>query len=158
MNIRIKKTLHIITFSLEAIVGAIIFLAICGAVIGVVLDVTEIDFLAQGNLMVFLQRLIEIVIGIEFLRLLFSHTLDATVELIIIAVVRQVIVEHVPPTEVFISVLSLAILFVIRKYLFIKKMDIMPKNDSSYATSDNKVCEKDNVEILEQGDEPEIVM
>lgn len=143
MNTRYKKILHIITFSLEAIVGAIIFLAICGAVIGVILDVTKIDFLAQGNLMVFLQRLIEIVIGIEFLRLLFSHTLDATVELIIIAVVRQVIVEHVPPTEVFISVLSLAILFVIRKYLFIKKVDATHKTKNRLMTNNDALKQDD---------------
>ncbi len=123
MNTKLPKMLNIVTFVLECAVGAIIIVVISVTLFGVVIDIPSGDLLSDGSLMVFLQKLIGIVIGIEFLRLLFLHTLDATVELIIIAIVRQLLVEHVAPVEVLLLVLSLAVLFVIRKFLFVKKID-----------------------------------
>ena len=43
--------------------------------------------------------------------------------LIIIGIERQMIVEHTSPIENLIAVLSIGILFVIRKYLYISRLD-----------------------------------
>ncbi len=130
MSTKLSKILHWVTLFLESVAGILITIAICCALIGIVIDMPSSDLLSDGSLNIFLQKIIGIVIGIEFLRLLFLHTLDATIELIIIAIVRQLLVEHVAPLEVLLLVLSIAILFLIRKYLFIKKNDKATKADA----------------------------
>ncbi len=141
MNTKLSKILNIVTTTLECVVGTLIAIAICFSLVGIIMDIPSGSLLSDGSLLLFLQQLIGIVIGIEFLRLMFLHTLDATVELIIIAIVRQLLVEHVSPFEVLILVLSLAILFVIRKFLFIKKIDglhILKKTEPTENAEDSK--------------------
>ena len=41
----------------------------------------------------------------------------------LLAIARQMIVEHTSPIENLIAVLSIGILFVIRKYLYISRLD-----------------------------------
>ena len=58
-----------------------------------------------------------IIIGIELIKMITSHTIDSVVDVMLLAIARQMIVEHTSPIENLIAVLSIGILFVIRKCL-----------------------------------------
>lgn len=71
----------------------------------------------------FLGIAFNILIGIEFLKMIFKSNLGTVVEVLLFAIARQLIVEHTTVFENCIGIISIAILFVIRKYLFIPELD-----------------------------------
>jgi uncharacterized membrane protein (DUF373 family) len=91
--------------------------------------------LSNGIIELFLSPLVEdafqnflgiafnILIGIEFLKMIFKSNLSTVVEVLLFAIARQLIVEHTTVLENFMGVLSIAILFIVRKYLFIPELD-----------------------------------
>jgi uncharacterized membrane protein (DUF373 family) len=70
------------------------------------------------NLSDFTNRAFDLVIGIEFIKMLCKHSPTIVVEVLLFAVARQMIVEHMSPVQNLVSILCIAILFAIRRYLF----------------------------------------
>ena len=60
-----------------------------------------------------------IIIGIELIKMITSYTIDSVVDVMLLAIARQMIVEHTSPIENLIAVLSIGI----RKYLYISRLD-----------------------------------
>ena len=67
----------------------------------------------------YLKYLYDILIAIELVKLLCRHELKSMVEVLMFAVSRQVIIDHLSVWENLIAVLSIASLFAVRKFLFI---------------------------------------
>ena len=80
------------------------------------------DFNSE-SLITFLQYAINIVIAIEMIHVICKPSLDSVVEVLIIAVTRELIIKHFSMYETLIGILAIAVLFLIRKYLFIKSID-----------------------------------
>lgn len=120
------KTQHrLYNFShiLEIVVGSLAIIPIMLSILSLAISIpTSVSF-ESGTLLVFLQHTIEIIIGIEFIKLIFVHTLDATIEVIIMTIVRQIIIEHASSLDTLALVLAISILFLVRKYLFVSKLD-----------------------------------
>ena len=64
-----------------------------------------------------------IIIGIELIKMITSYTIDSVVDVMLLAIARQMVVEHTTPLENLLAVLSVGVLFVIRKYLYISHLD-----------------------------------
>ena len=69
----------------------------------------------------YLHNILTIVVGLEFVRLLINLTPANTLEVLIVAIARQVIVDHSDPVSNIVCVLCIGGLFAIRKYLISKK-------------------------------------
>ncbi len=54
-----------------------------------------------------------IIIGIRLIKMIANYTIDSVVDVMLLAIARQMIVEHTSPIENLIAVLSIGILFVI---------------------------------------------
>lgn len=67
----------------------------------------------------FLQRALDIVIGIEFIKMLAKHSPGSALEVLLYAIARHMIVGHESAVENFISVASIALIFFVRKFLFV---------------------------------------
>ena len=88
----------------------------------------------QKNLKKFqiLHNILTIVVGLEFVRMLINLTPANTIEVLIVAIARQVIVNHNDPLANIACVLCIGGLFAIRKYLISKsdfKREISPEDD-----------------------------
>ena len=70
---------------------------------------------------IYLQNVLTIVVGLEFVRMLINLTPANTLEVLIVAIARQVIVDHGSPVNNIVCVLCIAGLFAIRKFLVSKK-------------------------------------
>ena len=70
----------------------------------------------------FLHKTLTIVVGLEFVRMLVDMTPANTIEVLIVAISRQVIVNHDNPVSNLISVVCIAGLFATRRYLIPKKI------------------------------------
>ena len=55
--------------------------------------------------------------------MLCHQTLDTIVEILLMAVTRELIIEHMSPHEMFFGILAVGVLFAIRKFLYISQLD-----------------------------------
>ena len=69
----------------------------------------------------YLHNILTIVVGLEFVRMLINLTPANTLEVLIVAIARQIIVDHSSPVSNVVCVLCIAGLFAIRKFLISKK-------------------------------------
>lgn len=85
----------------------------------------------------YLHNILTIVVGLEFVRMLISLTPQNTIEALIVAIARQVIVAHSGPVSNIVCVVCIGGLFAIRKYLVPKK-DLKRSSPSLRATNSRK--------------------
>lgn len=105
---------------LELIISCFLIAAICilsVKMLGSIGGLTASEF-GDDSLSVFLSSCFNIIIAIELVKMLAKHSLGTVVEVLVFATARQMVVEHLAPLETLISILALAMLFAIRKYLF----------------------------------------
>lgn len=74
-----------------------------------------------------LESCFNLIIGVELIRMMYRHTPDTVFEVLLFAIARQIIVDHSSPTASLLGVLSIAVLFATRKFLFIN-FDISDKS------------------------------
>ena len=72
-------------------------------------------------LMLYLHNILTIVVGLEFVRMLIDMTPANTLEVLIVAIARQVILTHNDPLSNLASVICIAGLFATRRFLVAKK-------------------------------------
>ena len=112
MEHRIRKVLHI----LELVIASVTIVVL---VIGLAINVWKVaeDPTSFTNTMEFLHTVLNIVVGLEFVRMLIDMTPANTLEVLIMATARQIIMNHDSTTTLLIGIICIAILFAVRRYL-----------------------------------------
>lgn len=72
----------------------------------------------------FLRNAFNVVIGVEFVKMLAKHSAGSAIEVLLFAIARQMVVEHTTPIENLVSILAILLIFVIRKFLFVSAFDL----------------------------------
>lgn len=85
------------------------------------LEITAEQFTA------FLGDALTLLIGVEFVKMLAKHTAENLLEVLMFAIARQMVVEHLNMTETLIGVVAIAVIFSIRKFLLLKTSDSAEK-------------------------------
>ena len=67
----------------------------------------------------FLERALDIVIGIEFIKMLAKHSPGSSLEVLLYAIARHMVVGHESALENLLSVSAIALIFVVRKFFFV---------------------------------------
>ncbi len=67
----------------------------------------------------FLERALDIVIGIEFIKMLAKHSPGSVLEVLLYAIARHMIVGHEDAVQNLVSVGAIALIFIIRKFFFV---------------------------------------
>ena len=67
----------------------------------------------------FLERALDIVIGIEFIKMLAKHSPGSSLEVLLYAIARHMVVGHESATENLLSVAAIALIFIVRKFFFV---------------------------------------
>lgn len=67
----------------------------------------------------FLERALDIVIGVEFIKMLAKHSPGSVLEVLLYAIARHMIVGHEDAVQNLVSVVAIALIFIIRKYFFV---------------------------------------
>lgn len=65
----------------------------------------------------FMETILTLVVGIEFVRMLILHTPQSVIEVLLYAVARQIVISHDSALDNLVGVLAIATIFVIQKYL-----------------------------------------
>lgn len=67
----------------------------------------------------FLQRALDIVIGIEFIKMLAKHSPGSSLEVLLYAIARHMVVGHESAMENLLSVSAIALIFIVRRFFFV---------------------------------------
>ena len=112
----IQKVLHFLEVAI-----AILTLVVLVGMIGVEVYrmFTVADYFATLDR--FLNNILTIVVGLEFVRMLIDMTPANTLEVLIVAIARQVILSHGDPLSNLACVVCIAGLFATRRFLIPKK-------------------------------------
>lgn len=106
---------------IEIAISIIVLIAIVIAGIQVVREVFSLagDPKAHEGFTVFLGHAFNLIIGVEFIKMLAKHTPGSAIEVLLFAIARQMVVEHTSPLENLIGIVTIALIFAIRKFLFV---------------------------------------
>lgn len=112
----IHKILHILEFVI-AILTLIVLIGMLG--LEIYRMFTQTDYFS--SLDNFLHNILSIVVGLEFVRMLVDMTPANTLEVLIVAISRHVILSHDDPVSNVACVLCIAGLFATRRFLIPRK-------------------------------------
>ena len=128
MKYNVQHVIYRLTILFEIVLAFILLAAIGISIIGVVAN-TNIsalfnDALTEASAMHrYLSIVSTIVLCVEFVNMLCTHTVDSVVEVVLMAIARQIIVAHPAAFETLLMVLAIVLLFAVRKYLFVDAID-----------------------------------
>lgn len=117
------KILHILEFIIAVLTLIVLVGMLALEIYKLYLDVnvmlTTPDYFI--SLDTYLHNVLTIVVGLEFVRMLIDMTPANTIEVLIVAISRQVILSHDDPLSNVASILCIAGLFATRRFLIPKK-------------------------------------
>lgn len=136
---------------IETIISAVVLLAIVVAGVRVAAQLTGLVLAPDLNdsFQLFLSNAFNIVIGIEFVKMLAKHSPGSAIEVLLFAIARQMVVEHTKPMENLVSILAILLIFVIRKYLFVPAFGAHLPGEDAFSPSSllNPKEEKDVTQL-----------
>ena len=117
------KVLHILEFVIAMLTLIVLVGVLCVEIYKMVLDVNKMFTTPEYfiTLDTYLNSILTIVVGLEFVRMLIDMTPANTIEVLIVAISRQVILTHNSPLSNIASILCIAGLFATRRFLISKK-------------------------------------
>ena len=119
MNKKINKVFYVSLHILEHIIATLTMIVLVGMLCLEVYRMFTIDgYFSVAD--TYLQNILTIVVGLEFVRMLINLTPANTLEVLIVAIARQVIVNHDSAINNIVCVLCIGGLFAIRKFLISK--------------------------------------
>ncbi len=120
MKHKVSKFFHSILHLLEYIIATLtIVVLVCFLGLEIYKMFTVGGYF--GSVGTYLQNILTIVIGFEFVRMLINLTPANVLEVLIVAIARQIIISHDSPLVNISCVLCIAGLFAIRKFLISEK-------------------------------------
>ena len=116
---RLKVTVHIICEVLEMIAAARMLVGILFSTCSLIrnVDLFRELLLDTSSFRGYMDQIFMLVIGIEFLVMLCKPNSENVIEVLIFLVARHMIVGETTPYQDFVSVVSVALLCVVRRYL-----------------------------------------
>ena len=134
-----KKTatwIHKVLHTLEVIIALITLVVLVGMMGMEIYRMFTVDgYFATIN--TYLHNILTLVVGLEFVRMLLDMTPANTLEVLIVAIARQVILAHDNPWSNVASVLCIAGLFAIRRFL-------IPKNEMGLELSEVEILPEES--------------
>lgn len=129
---QIGRGLRILTEFLEILLALVILVGILVRFIELPAQFSALFSTERGHFKEFLDFIIDSVIGVELVHLLCQPNLDSVVEILIVALTREVIMIESNPTGTLIYVIALGLVFVIRRFMFVDKLD---RHDRDFSLS-----------------------
>ena len=130
VNHNIRKHFNGVIYNIsrytEIVLSIVILVVITLAGIRLIMEVagTSVSAMDTEFFTSFLSQALSLVVGVEFVKMLCQHSAQTVVEVLMFATARQMVVEHLGTSETLLGVISIAILFGIRKYLMTDNDDM----------------------------------
>ena len=117
----LNAALHKLTVLLEFIISFVLAAGIIILLVQLILSMPNVpDLNIYPNYEDLVETCFNLIIGVELIRMLYQHKPSTVIEELLFAIARQVIMAHNNPVSSLIGVISIALLFATRKFLFIE--------------------------------------
>lgn len=137
--------MELVTEVLEIAVAIIVLVGFVMSVIPLVQDMPGLlDNSNNYSFHVFLEHAFNLVIGIEFIRMLIKHTPGSTLGVLLFAIARHMVLDGSSGLELLMGVGSIAGIFAIRKYLYVHSFE-SSKDESMFTWFREQDQTKDKV-------------
>ena len=138
MHKKVEAVFRKILHWLEDIIAAITLIVMVAMIFQEIYHMFTVDTYFS-SLYTFLHSFLNILVGLEFVRMLIDLTPGNTIEVLIVALARQVIISHEDPVSNVCCVLCIAGLFATRRFLIRKsEMNVeMSEVEPEQVTIDN---------------------
>ena len=143
---KIKKGIHRICEVLELLAAGLVLIGILFSAFSLLRQGQTFQQLLQdtSGFIHYLEQVLMLVIGIEFLQMLCRPNADNVMEILIFLVARHMIVGTTTTFEDFVSLISVTLLFVLRRYLHnlkIKEDKASDETQYCYVVNDYKAAD-----------------
>ena len=130
MRKKLQDKMFEISYLIELFISLLVGIAVVILSVRVVIDLFSFSFYQQGidSLVLILDKAITLAIGAELIKMLCKHTPETVIEVLAFALARQLIVGHASPIENIITVVAIAVLFIIRRFL-LNRQDMLETPD-----------------------------
>lgn len=116
MHKKFERIIHKILHILESVIAVLTLLVLIFTLgLEIYRMFTEVGYFSSVEN--YLQNILMLVVGLEFVRMLVDLTPANTLEVLIVAISRQVIITHNSPVTILVCVLCIAGLFSTRRFL-----------------------------------------
>ena len=138
MRKKLQDKMFEISYIIELFISLLVGVSVIMLTAKTVIDMFNLSFLKDGMdfLVVILDKAITLAIGAELIKMLCKHTPETIIEVLAFALARQLIVGHAAALENMITVLAIAILFAVRKFL-LNRYDMVETPDGLVEISDS---------------------
>lgn len=130
MKRKLNEIIYTISRYTEIVLSAVMLLVIITLIVPMIYNFVSIPLLdiTPEQFTQFLGNALTLLIGVEFVKMLAKHTAENLLEVLMFAIARQMVVEHLNMTETLIGVIAIAIIFAVRKYLLLKNSNEKEKS------------------------------
>lgn len=114
----LQDLVHEITYYIELVIAVALSIIVMVMMIKFTFMAVNV-YVNGGEIEIgdFLEKMMSLAVGLEFVKMLCKHTPSTVVEVLLFATARQMVVEHTATWETLIGVVAIAGLFATRKYL-----------------------------------------
>jgi len=143
----VQALLYEISFYLELVAAFVVIVLIVAQIAGLLINMYQNaeSLTVSDEFTNFLGKCLNIVIGIEFLKMLCRHNMDAVIEVLLFTLARHLIVKQFDIFEGLICVIAISLLFVVRRFLFVPHIDNVSEEFEDKAKEKCAEAEKEYV-------------
>ncbi|MBR5527406.1 MAG: hypothetical protein IKV97_00265 [Clostridia bacterium] len=141
MRKKLQDKMFEASYIFELIVSLIVGIAIFIFALRMIADLASFSvfFEGTGALTGVLDNAIVLAIGAELIKMMCKHTPETVIEVIAFALARQLIVGHAKPLENLITVIAIAALFAVRRFL-LNRHDMVETPDGLVEVESDEKC------------------
>ena len=115
---RAPKIINVVSKTMESVIAVVLMVVIAYLFIDMVCGYSKQAIAGEGFVFYeFLLRAIDLVIGIEFAKMLYRQTPDTVIDVLMFATARQAVLDHTRIMENLLAVIAISILFILRMYV-----------------------------------------
>ena len=114
---KLQKVLHVITAVIETLVAVVLIAGIVFALFDVPSLLSGIPGNAKEGLRDLVAYMATIIIVVEFIHVIVSQNLNSVIEIIMLAITRELVINEYETWELLAGVFCIAALFAVKKYL-----------------------------------------
>ncbi len=144
MRKKLQDKMFELSYLFELFISVVVGIAVLILSVRMIVETLNISVYLGGatSLVKILDDAITLAIGAELIKMLCKHTPETVIEVIAFALARQLIVGHAAPWENLITVLAIAVLFAIRRFL-LKRYDMVETPDGLVEVEDMEKAHND---------------
>ena len=119
MRKKLQDKMFEVSYIIELLISILVEAAVLIFAVMTVIEMFNLSFIENGmnSLVAVLDKAITLAIGAELIKMLCKHTPETIIEVLAFALARQLIVGHAEPWQNLITVVAIAILFAVRRFL-----------------------------------------